>query len=238
MAFSSVPRRLKQSLTRFNKNHGHGREILNIVFKQRCFFLAKHLSCLVAKGSEKQSESFDVWCDLMSFATCLQCQDIVSLDIFWSFRTQHMLWVAYANDVTFFAHCSKSDTESDLPWSRLDQGDVPSNNQIGFVMAFGVLMDAGLYRVDFTTHLKKLEESEHRIKEDEMLVKPFWRIKSFALPSVNDVIRRESAQDTFVIRTCLVPSVLTLAASLNYWPQQMPEPGWQSFKACGQWWIQ
>ncbi|CAK9021866.1 Membrane protein YdfJ [Durusdinium trenchii] len=49
--------------------------------------------------------------------------------------------------------------------------DVPSNNQIGFVMAFGVLMD------------------------------------------------------TFVIRTCLVPSVLTLAASLNYWPQQMPEPG-------------
>lgn len=49
--------------------------------------------------------------------------------------------------------------------------DVPSNNQIGFVMAFGVLMD------------------------------------------------------TFVIRTCLVPSVLTLAASLNYWPQRMPEPG-------------
>eukprot|EP00435_Cladocopium_sp_Y103_P029457 s893_g7.t1 len=46
--------------------------------------------------------------------------------------------------------------------------DVPSNNQIGFVMAFG---------------------------------------------------------DTFVIRTCLVPSVLTLAASLNYWPQRMPEPG-------------
>lgn len=28
-----------------------------------------------------------------------------------------------------------------------------------------------------------------------------------------------------MIRTCLVPSVLTLAASLNYWPQQMPEPG-------------
>ena len=25
----------------------------------------------------------------------------------------------------------------------LDPGDVPSNNQIGFVMAFGVLMDAG-----------------------------------------------------------------------------------------------
>jgi len=46
--------------------------------------------------------------------------------------------------------------------------DVPSNNQIGFVMAFGVLMD------------------------------------------------------TFVIRTCLVPSVLTLASSLNYWPQKMP----------------
>lgn len=40
-------------------------------------------------------------------------------------------------------------------------------------MAFGVLMDAGLYRVDFKTHLKKLEESEHRIKEDEMFVKPF-----------------------------------------------------------------
>jgi len=46
--------------------------------------------------------------------------------------------------------------------------DVPTNNQIGFVMAFGVLLD------------------------------------------------------TFVIRTCLVPSVLTLAASANYWPQQLP----------------
>jgi len=46
--------------------------------------------------------------------------------------------------------------------------DVPMNNQIGFVMAFGVLMD------------------------------------------------------TFLIRTCLVPSVLTLAAGLNYWPQSLP----------------
>jgi hypothetical protein len=26
---------------------------------------------------------------------------------------------------------------------RTHRGDVPSNNQIGFVMAFGVLMDAG-----------------------------------------------------------------------------------------------
>jgi len=45
---------------------------------------------------------------------------------------------------------------------------VPTNNQIGFVMAFGVLMD------------------------------------------------------TFVIRTCLVPACLTLAASLNYWPHRLP----------------
>mmetsp|Transcript_8175 Transcript_8175/g.29739 ORF Transcript_8175/g.29739 Transcript_8175/m.29739 type:complete len:902 (-) Transcript_8175:16-2721(-) len=47
--------------------------------------------------------------------------------------------------------------------------DVPANNQIGFVMAFGVLVD------------------------------------------------------TFVIRTCLVPAVLTLASGLNYWPQRMPD---------------
>lgn len=46
--------------------------------------------------------------------------------------------------------------------------DVPVDNQIGFVMGFGALMD------------------------------------------------------TFVIRTCLVPSVLTLGGCLNYWPQQMP----------------
>mmetsp|Transcript_37189 Transcript_37189/g.80874 ORF Transcript_37189/g.80874 Transcript_37189/m.80874 type:complete len:344 (-) Transcript_37189:19-1050(-) len=48
--------------------------------------------------------------------------------------------------------------------------DVPANNQIGFVMSFGVLVD------------------------------------------------------TFLIRTCLVPAILTLGANLNYWPQQMPEP--------------
>jgi len=46
--------------------------------------------------------------------------------------------------------------------------DVPANNQIGFVMAFGVLVD------------------------------------------------------TFLIRTCLVPAVLTLAAGLNYWPRRPP----------------
>lgn len=45
---------------------------------------------------------------------------------------------------------------------------IPTNNQIGFVMGFGVLMD------------------------------------------------------TFVIRTCLVPACLTLAASLNYWPHRLP----------------
>jgi len=48
--------------------------------------------------------------------------------------------------------------------------DVPSNNQVGFVMTFGVLMD------------------------------------------------------TFVIRTCLVPAVLTLGSGLNYWPQKLPAP--------------
>lgn len=46
--------------------------------------------------------------------------------------------------------------------------DVPSNNQIGFVLTFGVLVD------------------------------------------------------TFVIRTCLVPAVLSLGSTLNYWPQKMP----------------
>merc|ERR1712176_214213 len=46
--------------------------------------------------------------------------------------------------------------------------EVPAEDQIGFVMAFGVLMD------------------------------------------------------TFVIRICLVPSVLLLGAGLNYWPQCLP----------------
>ncbi|CAJ1346903.1 unnamed protein product [Effrenium voratum] len=55
-----------------------------------------------------------------------------------------------------------------IAFSGLLLSDVPANNQIGFVMAFGVLMD------------------------------------------------------TFVIRTCLVPSVLIWGQSLNYWPQKMP----------------
>ena len=124
----------------------------------------------------------------MTFATCLQCQDIVSLDIFWSFRTQPLLWVAYANDVTFFEalqqvrHRIRSPVKSLGPrWRSQQQSDW---------LCHGIRSFDGCRAVSRRLHnsLKKLEESEHRIKEDEMFVKPFWRIESFALPNVNDVI--------------------------------------------------
>lgn len=32
------------------------------------------------------------------------------------------------------------------------------------------------------------------------------------------------AEDTFLVRTLVVPAMLSMSPWLNYWPRQMPEP--------------